>query len=150
MSRIVHLRPRYGGRPAVRTAVVGAGARGRRLAQAVMTTAGAELVAICDRSTAALTRVSPRFPEIRMVGDFTEILEDPSVEAVVVATPVQSHYRLITASLAAGKHVLVEKPFAASYREARELQRARRAARAHPDAGPCAALLPPGRVRQGP
>ena len=73
---------------------------------------------MCDRSTAALTRLSPRVPNIPLVSDFSRILEDPTIKAVVIATPVAARYRLATASLAAGKHVLVEHALAASSREA--------------------------------
>ncbi len=51
------------------------------------------------------------------------MLADPRVEAVVIATPVGTHFRLATAALEAGKHVLVEKPLATSVREAESLVR---------------------------
>jgi predicted dehydrogenase len=121
-GELVRLKPRYAGRPPVRIAVVGLGARGVGLAEAVTGCAGAELAALCDRSMAALTRVAPRFPGVPLVGDFSSILEDATIEAVVIATPAASHYRVAMASLAAGKHVLVDKPVAAAYREAQELK----------------------------
>ncbi len=101
--------------------MVGAGESGRRVAGDVMVTAGAELSALCDRSLPALTRLSPQFPNIALVSDFSQILEDPTIEAIVIATPVATRYRLATASLAAGKHVLVEHALAASAREAVDL-----------------------------
>ena len=119
---LVWLKPRHAGRPPVRIAVVGVGARGVNLAAAVTGCAGAELAAVCDRSMAALTRVAPRLPGVALAGDFSSILEDATIEAVVIATPVASHYRIAMASLAAGKHVLVDRPVAAAYREARELK----------------------------
>lgn len=122
MNRVTQLRPAYAGRGSVRVAVVGAGERGCRLAGDVMTTPGAELSALCDRSMAALTRRSPEFPGLAMIGDFSGVLEDPAIEAVVVATPLSSRYRIATASLAAGKHVFVTDALAASHREAADLQ----------------------------
>lgn len=100
---------------------MGAGDRGRRLAGDVMVVPGADLAALCDRSTAALTRLSPQFPNIPLVSDVSQILEDPTIEAIVIATPVAARYRLATASLAAGKHVFVEHALAGSSREAVDL-----------------------------
>ena len=68
--------------------MVGAGESGRRVAGDVMVTAGAELAALCDRSLPALTRLSPRFPNIALISDFSQILEDPTIEAIVIATPL--------------------------------------------------------------
>jgi predicted dehydrogenase len=60
---------------------------------------------------------------VKLTSRYDDVLADPNVEAVVVATPVRSHYALSAAALDAGKHVLVEKPFAASSAEARDLLR---------------------------
>ena len=119
---VVRLTPRLVGRPPIRIAVVGVGTRGTALAEAVAGCVGAELAALCDRSMAALTRAAPHFPGVPLVGDFSAILEDATIEAVVIATPASSHYRIAMASLAAGKHVLVDKPVATTHREARELK----------------------------
>jgi Oxidoreductase family, NAD-binding Rossmann fold len=119
---VVPFPPTYRGRPPVRIAVVGLGYWGPNLARNVLESPGAELVALCDRSMSSLTRVAPRFPNVPLITDFSEILESPQIEAVVIATPVSSHYRLATASLAAGKHVFVEKPMAASLEEAEGLK----------------------------
>ena len=62
-----------------------------------------------------------RYPSARMYGDFGEMVEDPTIEAVVVATPVPTHYALSKQSLLAGKHVFVEKPPAMRGEEMEEL-----------------------------
>ena len=69
----------------------------------------------------------------------------PTLEAVVIATPVPTHYALAKQALEAGKHVFVEKPPAMRGAEMAELVDARRGARARAHAGPPAAL-PPGRA----
>jgi predicted dehydrogenase len=61
------------------------------------------------------------YPAIQAVQLAEEIIEDPGIDAVVVATPVYSHYALAKAALLSGKHVLIEKPMAASSAEAEEL-----------------------------
>ena len=62
-----------------------------------------------------------------MTAEFEEMLADPELEAVVIATPVPTHYALAKQALEAGKHVLVEKPPAMKGAEMDELVRARRA-----------------------
>src|SRR5581483_1837020 len=62
-----------------------------------------------------------RYPNARVTGDFAEVLADPEVEAVVIATPVPTHYALAKQALEAGKHVFVEKPPAMRTAEMDEL-----------------------------
>jgi predicted dehydrogenase len=68
------------------------------------------LTALCDVDEAHRGRFASRYPQARMYGDFDELLADDGVDAVVIATPVPTHYDLARRALAAGKHVLVEKP----------------------------------------
>jgi len=81
----------------------------------------AELAWLCDLSEENRERFAPRFPDATMTGDFDEMLADDTVEAVIVATPVVTHYELAKRALEAGKHVLVEKPPALTATEAEEL-----------------------------
>ena len=81
----------------------------------------AELTWLCDLSEENRERFAARFPNARMTGDFEEVLADDSVEAVVVATPVVTHFELAKQALEAGKHVLVEKPPALTGSEVEEL-----------------------------
>ena len=62
-----------------------------------------------------------KYPEARIVRSYEEILSDPNIELVVVNTPDVFHYEMGKAALLAGKHVVVEKPFAQTLEEAREL-----------------------------
>ena len=70
----------------------------------------ADLAWICDSSDERRARFGSRYPRARATADFDELLADDSLEAVVIATPVPTHYELARRALDAGKHVFVEKP----------------------------------------
>src|SRR5919199_3551680 len=78
----------------------------------------AQLAWLCDLSDELRDRFASRYPQARMTGDFDEMLSDDALEAVVVATPVVTHYELAKRALEAGEHVLVEKPPALTAAEA--------------------------------
>ena len=80
-----------------------------------------DLVWLCDLSTDLLERFGARYPNARTTARFEDLLEDESLQAIVVATPVTTHFDLARQALAAGKHVFVEKPPALSASEADEL-----------------------------
>ncbi len=107
----------------VRAAVVGLGYWGPQLVRNLFESPHAEVAAVCDARPEALAQLARRYPGIPQTTDFREILTDPSIEAVVVATPIGTHYALGRAALEAGKHTFVEKPLAASLAEAIELTR---------------------------
>jgi predicted dehydrogenase len=81
----------------------------------------ADLVWICDSSQERLDALGRRYPGARATVGFEELLADPAVEAVVIATPVPTHYELARDALGAGKHVFVEKPPAMRAGEMEEL-----------------------------
>jgi predicted dehydrogenase len=81
----------------------------------------ADLRWLCDLSPEQRERYARRFPAARLTADFDELLTDPDLDAVVVATPVVTHFELAKRALLAGKHVFVEKPPAVSGAEAGEL-----------------------------
>jgi predicted dehydrogenase len=80
-----------------------------------------ELRWLCDLSPDALAAATDRYPGARTTTDFQDLLDDPEVDAVSIATPVVTHYELAKRALLAGKHVFVEKPPAQSSAEAEEL-----------------------------
>jgi predicted dehydrogenase len=104
--------------PPVRTAVIGLGYWGPNLVRNLQEIDAAEVVWACDARPAALEKIGRRYPAVGLTSDFAEVLRDPSVEAVAIATPVSTHFDLAMAALDAGKHVFVEKPLAASVDEA--------------------------------
>ncbi len=81
----------------------------------------AEIRWLCDASPDALERFGARYAQARTTTDLDEVLADPELDAVVVATPAVTHYELAKRALEAGKHVLVEKPPAMNAAEAEDL-----------------------------
>lgn len=102
-------------------AVVGYGYWGPNLVRNLSDTPGMRLVAVCDLQAERLEPVRRRYPDVTLTTRFDDILSDPRVDAVAIATPVSSHFRLAMAALMSGRHVFVEKPIAASSEEARRL-----------------------------
>jgi len=102
-----------------RVAIVGLGYWGPNLARNFDELA--ELRWLCDASPDALERYGARYPQARTSTSYDDVLADPELEAVVVATPAVTHYELARRALEAGKHVLVEKPPAMNSVEAEEL-----------------------------
>jgi predicted dehydrogenase len=98
----------------VRLALVGLGYWGPHFARVASEHPDAELLWCCDRSEQALELPGLRFPHVRRTTEFQDVLEDSAVDAVVIATPTSTHAGLAVSALEAGKHVLVEKPLAAS------------------------------------
>lgn len=103
--------------------LVGYGYWGPNLARNFSETEGAELVAVCDQRAAILKQVATRFPNATCSTDYNDLLSNPKIHAIAVATPVSTHADLALRALRAGKHVFVEKPIAASSREAEEMIR---------------------------
>lgn len=101
--------------------IVGCGYWGPNLLRNFAENETAELRWICDVDAARLSAIGRRYPGARTTIDFHELVNDPKLDAIVVATPVATHFPIARESLLAGKHVLVEKPLTASVREAEEL-----------------------------
>src|SRR5215218_794543 len=81
----------------------------------------AELRWLCDLNPELRERFVARYPGTRMTEDFEQLLQDPELDAVVIATPAVTHYELAKRALEAGKHVLVEKPPAMNAGDAEDL-----------------------------
>jgi predicted dehydrogenase len=92
--------------------VVGYGYWGPNLVRNFNMTPGARLVAVSDLSHNRLADVQAHYPAIKTTPRYEDMLLDPEIDAVAIATPVSSHFRLAMQALEAGKHVLVEKPLA--------------------------------------
>jgi predicted dehydrogenase len=102
-----------------RVAHAGVGGWGRNVARVVGELA--DLAWICDTDAERLAPYAARYPQARVTGAFDDLLADDTVEAVVIATPVPTHYALAKQALDAGKHVFVEKPPAMRGAEMAEL-----------------------------
>ena len=101
-------------------AVVGAGYWGANLIRNVQASEATELRWVCDADMARAERLGGAFGA-RVSASLDEVLADPGVEAVAIATPAATHHSVAMAALAAGKHVLVEKPIASSYEQGVEM-----------------------------
>ena len=105
----------------IRVGVVGLGQWGPNFLRNFETAPGAALTAIADSDIVRLDKVRAVYPRPRASLDARAVIEDPEVDAVVIATPTHTHYELARMALENGKHVLVEKPIAPSSRQALEL-----------------------------
>jgi UDP-2-acetamido-3-amino-2,3-dideoxy-glucuronate N-acetyltransferase len=103
----------------MRIAVVGAGYWGVNLVR-VFHELGA-LGRICDFSQPRLQQLAGNYPDVPMTSSYEELLEDPAIQAVVIATPAETHYMLARRALLAGKDVYVEKPLTLHCEEAETL-----------------------------
>jgi predicted dehydrogenase len=111
----------------VTIAVAGLGYWGPNLARNFQAIPGCRLTWCCDASPDARQRLAERFPGIRVASDIDELLNDPSLDAVALATPVPTHAELAARVLDAGKHCFVEKPLAQSVADAERALSAQRA-----------------------
>jgi predicted dehydrogenase len=114
--------------PPLRLGVVGLGYWGPNLARNFAALPGCELAWCCDASEQARVRIAAQMPATRLSADFEELLADPSLDAIAVATPVPTHAELAIRVLEAGKHCFVEKPLAQSVADAERTVAAARAA----------------------
>jgi predicted dehydrogenase len=107
--------------PAVALGVVGLGYWGPNLLRVLMDIPHADVRWMCDLDPARLSRFSRRYPGVQTTTSVDDVLEDDGVDAVIIATPVFTHFDLAARCLAAGKHTFVEKPLAPSVAMAEEL-----------------------------
>ncbi|MCZ4119411.1 Gfo/Idh/MocA family protein [Streptomyces sp. H39-S7] len=102
-------------------AVVGAGYWGPNLVRNFQSSPGFRLRHLCDLDVERARRVLGTYSTVQATADYAAVLADPSVDAVAVATPAGTHLDVALAALRAGKHVLVEKPLAATYADGQRL-----------------------------
>lgn len=105
----------------IRTAVIGTGFMGRVHLEALRRIENVDVVEIAATSLDKAKAAAAGFNVLNATGDWREVINDPSIDAVHVATPNVSHYEITKAALESGKHVLCEKPLAMSVSEAQEL-----------------------------
>jgi predicted dehydrogenase len=105
----------------IKMGVIGCGYWGPNLIRNFYYHPEVDLKAIADLDQTRLDHVAQLYPAIKATRDFRELVKDPEIDAVVVATPVSTHFPLGLEVLNAGKHLFVEKPMAASSDECRRL-----------------------------
>src|SRR5262245_58158292 len=104
----------------VRIGIIGCGYWGPKLIRNFHELPETEVVMVADLDRAKLARIRSAFPAVEVTTDHEELLAS-TVDAVAIATPVSTHYRLAREALLRGKHVLVEKPITACSRDAQDL-----------------------------
>lgn len=105
----------------VRVAVVGCGYWGPNLVRNFFTLDKCTLALICDADPARLAPIQRLYPGVKTTTRFEDVLGDPDIDAVALATPVRTHHVLGRQVLNHGKHLLVEKPLALSSQECEDL-----------------------------
>lgn len=104
-------------------AVVGAGYWGPNLARNFRAAADWNLAAICDHDLARAQRVAESVGGVPVTPNLDDVLADPMIDAVAIATPARTHHPIVLAALDAGKHVIVEKPLADAWGRGMEMVR---------------------------
>ena len=108
----------------VRVGLIGVGQRGLGLANVMKTVAGLELAACCDILPANLAAgMKIAAPKSKSYTDYKKLLQDKTLDAVIIATPLFLHYQMATDALSAGKHVYVEKTMTYNIEEALSLSK---------------------------
>ena len=105
----------------VNVSVIGAGYWGPNLIRNLVSLEPVRVVSVCDRDPDRLTNFPRQYPTISLTNSFADVISNPDVDAVVIALPVELHYRFAKEALEAGKHVLVEKPICMTSGETNEL-----------------------------
>src|SRR5438270_4764792 len=101
--------------------VIGYGYWGPNLVRNFAEAADTRVVAVCDLRRDRLHVVERRYPTVATTTDHRELLRNPAVDVIVVASPVGTHFELARQALRAGKHVFVEKPLASTVEECTRL-----------------------------
>jgi predicted dehydrogenase len=104
----------------VRVGVIGLGYWGPKLVRNLASLPGVEMVKASDLKVERLEDLKQKFPDIEVSKNYKDLLND-TIDAIVIATPVSTHYKLAKEALSAGKHVLLEKPFTRTSEQGQDL-----------------------------
>ena len=105
----------------INVACVGVGYWGKNLVRNFYGLPGCNLKVCCDLSDDNLATVTANYPGVAVTDQFDTVLKDPSIDAVVIASPAACHYDMVRQALQAGKHVYVEKPLTLNVNHAEKL-----------------------------
>ena len=105
----------------IRTAVIGTGFMGRVHLEALRRVENVDVVEVAATSADKARAAAEGYNVLNSTGDWMDVIRDPSIDAVHIATPNAEHFPMAKAAFEAGKHVLCEKPLAMSVTEAEEL-----------------------------
>jgi predicted dehydrogenase len=107
----------------IHVAVIGLGYWGPNLVRNFLKIPGVKIKAVCDVSPKQIQNFKKEYQDIYVTTHYEEILNDPEISLVAIATPLKSHFILSKQALLSGKHVLIEKPMTETSKEAKELIR---------------------------
>jgi predicted dehydrogenase len=105
----------------VNIGVIGYGYWGPNLVRNFYETKDVKVTCVSDRKSDRLKLVQSRYPSVKVTEDPVDLINDPQVDAVIISTPVSTHFDLAYKALKAGKHVLVEKPMTCTVVEGEKL-----------------------------
>lgn len=105
----------------IQVGVIGYGYWGPNLVRNFFECPATQVGMVADLSSERLAAVGRRYPSVAITTNYKDILKNPAIDAVAISTPVSTHFALAMEALEAGKHVLVEKPMAASSQQALRL-----------------------------
>ena len=105
----------------IRIGLCGLGYWGKNLFRTLSNNPDIAFVAVADAKAEVRDRLALSHPHLKLFADAMDLMADPDIDAVLIATPVSSHYPLARAALDAGKHVMVEKPMCSTSEEADDL-----------------------------
>ena len=107
----------------IRVAQIGVGYWGPNILRNMMANENCDLTIVVEISSERREYVKNSYSTITVTDKISTVLEDPDIDAVLIVTPVETHFKLAVESLKAGKHILVEKPMATSVEEIEEIQK---------------------------
>jgi predicted dehydrogenase len=105
----------------IKLGVIGCGYWGPNLIRNFAENEKAEVVWLCDLDEKRLAGFKRRYPTVKTSTNFQDLIDDDNLDAIVIATPVSTHYKFAKTALESGKHIFVEKPFTDSISNAEEL-----------------------------
>jgi predicted dehydrogenase len=105
----------------IKIGVIGYGYWGPNLVRTFAEAQHGTVVAVSDLDPKKLAQVNKRYPAVKTTNDFQDLLRNPEIDAIAIATPVSTHFEFAMAALKAGKHVWLEKPMTETSLQARKL-----------------------------
>jgi predicted dehydrogenase len=105
----------------INVGIIGYGYWGPNLVRNFFANKDCTIKSVADQRSERLEQLAKLYPAINRIKDADDIINNPAIDAVVIATPVFTHYALAKRALANGKHVLLEKPMTSTVKEAEEL-----------------------------
>ena len=121
LSRVVASKTSAAGGSVIKIGVIGYGYWGPNLVRNMFEVPDTSVVAVSDMRWDRLRHVSSRYPSLFVSTDYRNLIDDPDIDAIAIATPVHAHYELALEALQAGKHVLIEKPMTSTSEQALRL-----------------------------